>query len=224
MKKIKKTKVNSINSPNLVSIQNKREKIKKGLKRVDKKILNPSPDYSKNLKNNKIKKNKLNSNPLFIKFLNWTGDKYSIEDFLNNIKDNVEDESDCLVIESKISNLDDEYLNNLSIFQDYFKKNIIETINNKNISDFFLGWLSNCFSYIEEKKENYLYDEKRTVKIKDPQGRWFESIVCYNFVMTFNYFGLDIIKQCPVCLKMFCHKGPYAKYCGEGCKESGSNG
>lgn len=224
MKKIKKSNTNSIKTPNLVSLQNKRDKIKKGLKRVEKKILNPSPDYSKNIKPNKIKKNKLKSNPLFINFLNWSGDKYAIENFLNNIKENIEDESDYLIVNSKIKNLDDSYLDNLAVFQDYFKKNILETINNKNISDFFLGWLSNCFNYIEEKKENYLQDEKRTIRIKDSEGKWFESIICYNFIMTFNYFGLDIIKQCLVCHKMFCHKGPYAKYCGEGCKENASNG
>jgi hypothetical protein len=219
MKKIKKNKTNSVSSPNFVNIQNKRDKLKKSLKRVEKKILNPTPDHSKKLKLRKIKVNKLKTNPLFINFLNWSGDKYFIEKTLEGIKTDFNNVSDVEVVDLRIKNLNDEYLDNLTFFKNSFIKNLNETISNKSISDFFLGWLSNCFTYIEEEKESYINDEKRNITIRDPKGRWFEAIVCYNFIMTFNYFGLDIIKKCPVCLKFFCHKGPYAKYCGEGCKE-----
>jgi hypothetical protein len=219
MKKTNKNKRYSATAPNLSSVRDRREKLKKSLKRVEKKITNPTPDYSKKIKQTKIKSNKLEKNPLFINFLNWTGDKYFIEKTMSNLIEYFSKNEDIEIVNNKLKSLDENYLNNLTFFQGVFRKNLLETIYNKNISDFFLGWLSNCFNYIQEEKEIYIKDEKRSITIKDSQGKWFESIVCYNFIMTFNYFGLDIVKQCPVCKKFFSHKGPYAKYCSEGCKE-----
>jgi hypothetical protein len=169
----------------------------------------------------KIKENKLGSNPLFIKFLNWKGDKYHIENLLKNVQDNFDNIKDKEIVQSKLEDLDDDYLSNLSNFQNVFKKYILELINNKGvIGDQFLTWLSNCYKYIDEQIDTYLNDEYRNISIKEDVGdRWFESIVCYNFIMTHNYFGGEIIKNCPLCSSFFAHKGKYARYCSESCKE-----
>jgi len=167
----------------------------------------------------KIKVNKLKNNPLFIKFLNWKGDKYSIEKIMFDLIDSFQDQRDKDIVTNQ--SLNEDYLNNLSNFHIVFKKNIQQTIIDKNISENFVSWMDNAFKYVEEKVAIYAKDEVRYLSIKEEKGRWFEGIVIYNFIMTFNYFGADIIKQCPICSHFFCHKGRWAKYCSEPCKSKG---
>lgn len=170
----------------------------------------------------KIKVNKLNTNPLFVNFLNWKGDKYSIEKILYGVMESFDRYEDKEIVNKKIANLNDDYLNNLSNFQKSFKKNILEFFNNNyTISDLFLKWLSNSYKYLEEKVDYYLNDEYRSISIKDSDGRWFEALICYNFIMSHNYFGSEVMKQCPICSSFFAHKGKYARYCSESCKELG---
>jgi hypothetical protein len=169
----------------------------------------------------KIKENKLGSNPLFIKFLNWKGDKYLIENLLISVRDSFEDIKDKNKVENKLNNLDDTYLSNLSNFQNVFKKYILELIDSKGVvGDQFLVWLSNSYKYIDEQVDTYLNDVSSKISIRENDlDRWFESVICYNFIMTHNYFGGEIIKKCPICSSYFAHKGKYARYCSESCKE-----
>jgi len=169
----------------------------------------------------KIRVNKLNHNPLFVKFLNWEGDKYSMEKMLTDLSENFTDPKDSEVAKARVKDLDDDYLNSLSSFQKVFQGNVKQTISANGISKDFVAWMDNAFKYVEEKVSTYANDESRSIGIKDPEGRWFEGIIIYNFIMTFNYFGANIIKQCPVCSSFFSHKGKYAKYCSDGCKTTG---
>jgi len=166
----------------------------------------------------KIKQNKLQQNPLFIKFLNWTEDKYTIYEIMSQIYNQVQSFKDKEIIKKRIETLTDDYLNNLSSFKKVFQKYMDETISIHNISESFLAWLNNAFKYIKESVALDVRNEERTLEITDSEGRWFEGFICYNFIMTFNYFSVFIIKQCPVCNKYFCHKGKYAKYCSDTCK------
>ena len=218
MKKMTKKQKQKL-QPNRVKIEHRREKQKKAYKRINSKLLNPTPDLRKSAGSSTIKTNKLSTNPLFIKFLNWKGDKFSIENFLENLYASFESDSDKNIVEEKKNNLTDDYLDNLSSFQKVFNSYMLETIQGNQVSDNFLSWLSNSYKYISENTDQYLNDEIKKISIVNAEGRWFESIVCHNFIMTHNYFGADIIKRCPVCSKFFAHKGRYAKYCSEGCKQ-----
>jgi len=169
----------------------------------------------------KIRVNKLDHNPLFVKFLNWQGDKYSIEKMFDTLSENFEETQDKEVVFNRSKDLNDTYLNNLSNFQKVFKANMQQTISAQGISNDFVAWMDNAFKYVEERVSTYAKDESRSIGIKDPEGSWFEGIVIYNFIMTFNYFGASIIKQCPVCSDFFSHKGKYAKYCNDACKTTG---
>jgi len=169
----------------------------------------------------KIRVNKLTHNPLFIKFLNWEGDTYSMEQMFETLALTFEESKDKDIVFKRCHNLDDIYLNNLSSFQKIFKSHILQTIASQGISESFVNWMDNAFKYVEERVSTYAKDESRSIGIKDPTGRWFEGIVIYNFIMTFNYFGASILKQCPVCSNFFSHKGKYAKYCSDGCKTTG---
>lgn len=176
----------------------------------------------KTLKNkSKIRVNKLTHNPLFVKFLNWEGDKFGIENMFDTLAEGFEDSKDQEVVLARRNDLSVDYLNNLSNFQKVFKSNIKQTISAQGISENFVAWMDNAFKYVEERVSTYAKDETRSVGIKDPEGRWFEGIVVYNFIMTFNFFGANIIKQCPVCSNFFSHKGKYAKYCNDACKTVG---
>ncbi len=167
----------------------------------------------------KIKKTKLNHNPLFIKFLNWKGDKYGIEFLFENLMISFEDDFHKNIVREKI--LDDAYLNSLSEFQKVFKKHMNISIQNQTVCEEFLLWLNNAYKYIVEEVAFRNKEEIRKISIKDANGKWFEAIVCYNFIMTFNYFGLIIIKKCPICGSYFAHKYKYARYCSDGCLEKG---
>jgi len=167
----------------------------------------------------KIKSNKLAANPLFIKFLNWTRDKHTIDLMLLGIQESFESEQDKKIV--KNVTVDEEFLKALENFRERFVRYMANTLANKNVSEEFLVWLSNAYKYLQEDIENYHNNETRKIRITDAKGRWFESIICYNFINTFNNFGLEIIKCCPICSKFFCHKGKYAKYCGEDCKGRG---
>jgi len=169
----------------------------------------------------KIRVNKLNHNPLFVKFLNWQGDKYSMEQMFETLASTFEESSDQQIVLDKGNNLDDTYLDNLSSFQKVFTGYMLQTISAKGIPEALVTWMDNAFKYVEEKVDTYAKDESRYLTIKDEKGRWFEGVVIYNFIMTFNYFGADIIKQCPICSSFFSHKGKYAKYCSDACKTTG---
>lgn len=168
----------------------------------------------------KIKQNKLSINPLFIKFLNWQKDKYSIETILEGIKRHALD-TDKVIIQKKLNQLDESFFTNLDRFHTKFKKYIDVAIASKNLSDDFIQFLNLSFLYIKENVVTYLYNEERNVQITDPNGRWLEAFICYNFIQTFNYFTIEIIKKCPICGQYFCHKGKYAVYCSDGCKSLG---
>lgn len=169
----------------------------------------------------KVKVSKLNHNPLFVNFLNWKGDLYSIHKILDSLSGTFESEKDRDIVLDRLNRLDNPYLDNLTSFQKVFKGYMKQTIVVSKISPEFMAWMGNAFKYIKENVSQYAQDESRSVSIIDSEGRWFEGIIIYNFIMTYNYFGSDIIKLCPVCSSFFCHKGKYAKYCGEGCKETG---
>lgn len=168
----------------------------------------------------KIKVNKLEHNPLFIRFLNWGGDKYFVEETLDRLAKQLDEASRPFAV-SKKDNLSDNYLNELSSFLKVFKDFLSESISKKDVSEQFVSWMGNSFKYITEEVSLRHKGEDRKITIKDPDGRWLEAILCHNFIMTHNYFGIEIMKICPVCKSFFCHKGRYARYCSDGCKEKG---
>jgi len=169
----------------------------------------------------KIRVNKLDHNPLFIKFLNWKEDTYTFEKFLTSLAESFNDEEDKQVVLDKLNNLDDTYLTNIGNFKRVFKTYMTQAVVKETVSEEFTNWMNNAFKYVGAKNETYAKDESHEITIKDASGRWFEGIVIFNFIMTFNYFGMKIIKICPVCSSFFSHKGQYAKYCSDGCKTTG---
>jgi hypothetical protein len=58
----------------------------------------------------------------------------------------------------------------------------------------------------------------RTARVKDPSAPWIQGFICYNLCLYIKAFGLQDLKSCRVCGKIFDHKGKYAVYCSDLCK------
>jgi hypothetical protein len=61
----------------------------------------------------------------------------------------------------------------------------------------------------------------RFVRVKDPSDTWVQGFVCYNVCLYMRYLGLESLKKCKICGKIFAHKGKYAIYCNDTCKSAG---
>jgi hypothetical protein len=55
--------------------------------------------------------------------------------------------------------------------------------------------------------------------IKDEEAPWVQGLICYNLCLYIKAFGLDELKACKVCNKLFAHKGKFATYCSDECKK-----
>jgi len=64
----------------------------------------------------------------------------------------------------------------------------------------------------------------RTAYIKDASAPWIQGLLCYNLCLYIKAFGLEELKRCRVCGKLFAHKGQYAVYCSDPCKSSQKKG
>jgi hypothetical protein len=57
--------------------------------------------------------------------------------------------------------------------------------------------------------------------IKDAEAPWVQGFICYNLCLYIKAFGLEDLKACKACNKLFAHKGRYATYCSDDCKKRG---
>ena len=64
----------------------------------------------------------------------------------------------------------------------------------------------------------------RMAYVKDASAPWIQGLLCYNLVLYIKAFGLEELKRCRVCGKLFAHKGQYAVYCSDLCKSSKNKG
>jgi hypothetical protein len=58
----------------------------------------------------------------------------------------------------------------------------------------------------------------RQAYVKDDQAPWVQGLLCYNLCLYIKAFGLEELKRCRVCGKLFANKGQYAVYCTDTCK------
>lgn len=58
----------------------------------------------------------------------------------------------------------------------------------------------------------------RVARVKDDTAPWIEGFICYNLSLYIRVYGLDELKICKVCDKIFGHKGKWAVYCSDSCK------
>ena len=76
---------------------------------------------------------------------------------------------------------------------------------------------------VETKKGSRGENISRTARVKDKSQPWVQGIICYNLCLYIRAFGLSDLKICKVCGKIFAHKGKWALYCSDPCKNKNKN-
>jgi hypothetical protein len=153
--------------------------------------------------------------PLFIRFLNSQVDERTLlETFIDSSKDDTTRE----IIRDRKETPD------LSVFKKDFA-NAVKDLTEDGINSYFVNYVN---SYMKPSLEEFLEEvshqgtgmEKRWVKILDKDAPWLEALICYNMCLYVKAFSSSTIKSCKQCQKFFTHKGKYASYCSEICKNS----
>jgi len=73
------------------------------------------------------------------------------------------------------------------------------------------------------EKSPYGENSSRIARVKNPDEPWVQGLICYNVCLYIKAYGLENLKICKVCDKLFLHKGKWAVYCSDACKEKGKN-
>lgn len=74
---------------------------------------------------------------------------------------------------------------------------------------------------IEMNDGTFGQNVSRAARVKDATSTWIEGFICYNLSLYIRAFGLDALKMCKICDKIFAHKGKWAVYCSDSCKSEG---
>ena len=150
--------------------------------------------------------------PLFIRLANR---KAGALDIIHSFKESSQDEPSIEIANDAIEKVPD-----ISLFIKDFRE-VIEDLIDNGVNQRVINYIN---SYMKPSLSEVLDSsggERRWIYLKDAKAPWVEAIVCYNLSLYIKAFGLDTIKNCPVCSKFFTHKGKYSKFCSESCKGQG---
>jgi hypothetical protein len=71
--------------------------------------------------------------------------------------------------------------------------------------------------FFDTSKTPFGENRKHAVYVKDRESTWVQGFICYNLSIYIKAFGLDSLKACKTCGKIFAHKGKWAVYCEDAC-------
>ena len=150
--------------------------------------------------------------PMFLKFLNK---EIGALDLLTSFSHS----SDTITSTAAVAALRD--LPNLDDFRVELS-GAVEDLIKKGLSDELKAFVDNYMECLEEDIEtsNTPLGENRShqARIKDKDGPWLQGFICYNLCLYIKFYGLEHLKKCRVCGKIFSHKGKFAVYCTDVCK------
>ncbi len=156
--------------------------------------------------------------PLFIRFANGF---VQPEEVVRSFLESTTHDPSKQIAEEMLGKLPD-----LSIFRKDFRKALTDIIDN-GVNNQFINYVNSYMkpSLLElvsdENRQNV--GERRGIILKAADTPWIEAIICYNLSLYVKAYGLQELKQCPVCMKFFSNKGKYAKYCSDSCKKAGKS-
>ena len=156
--------------------------------------------------------------PLFIRLANR---QVGALDIIQSFQNSSQDEPSKKIAAEAIGNIPD-----ISLFIKDFREvlgDLIENGINQRVINYINSYMKPSLSEVVDSSGGSRAGENRWIFIKNADAPWVEAIICYNLSLYIKAFGVDKIKQCPVCSKFFSHKGKYAKYCSESCKSQGGN-
>jgi hypothetical protein len=156
-----------------------------------------------------------NQNPLFLRFINK---EVGVIDLLNIFSRS----NDPLTHKAAM----DAQMNppNLEVFRNEFEdavRDLIRDGSGEDISAFMTHYLSSVEMDRIESKGSNGQNVSLIPYVKDPESEWVEGLICFNLKAYIIAYGMNNLKICRICGKIFAHKGQYAVYCSDSCKAKG---
>lgn len=156
--------------------------------------------------------------PLFIRFANTSIDS---EEIIKSFLDSTSHSESIEIAKRTLEDIPD-----LTIFRKDFKSALSDVIDN-GINNQFINYVNSylkpSLTEIVDGSDASRAGENRKIILKAPDTPWVEAIVCYNLCLYIRVYGIQELKNCPVCKKFFSNKGKYAKYCNDACKKVGKS-
>lgn len=158
-------------------------------------------------------RNSGDKNPLFLRFINK---ETGIQDLLLKWSSSKDEKL------SKAANGALNYPPNVDDFRQEIEEAVRDLIDG-GLGEEFKAFVNHYLDALEEDLEvregKYGQNTSQVARIKDEKGPWIQGIICYNLCLYIKAFGLENLKSCKVCSKLFAHKGKWATYCSEPCKK-----
>lgn len=165
-----------------------------------------------------LKERQIGHEPLFLRYLNK---ELSTVDLLNIFTRS----SDPLTAETATEALNSDSFPDMEKFRLELKEAVYDIIK-EGLGEEFKAFVNHymepaLIEDIDNQKAQFGENVSRTARIKDPDAEWLPAFLCYNLCLYIKAFGLESLKSCRVCFKLFSHKGKYAVYCSDPCKNAG---
>jgi|GEM_PF-2818269 len=151
-------------------------------------------------------------NPLFLRYINK---ETSVTDLLLTLS---------RMNDKKTSEAATRLLNEVPDLEE-FHKELTDAVNDlvkDGVSEEFKAFVNHYLESLEEdletKDTKFGENRTQTARIKNEEGPWLQGFICYNLCLYIKTFGMENLKRCRVCGKLFAHKGKWAVYCSDPCK------
>lgn len=159
----------------------------------------------------------MNKNPLFLRFINKEISVIELLGLYSKSRDSLTSETAVKAIENPPD-------------LDSFREELTDAVNDlikEGLGEEFKSFVNNYTepSLIEDVETNEGVRGDNIIRqafIKDPKAPWVQGFLCYNTILYIKAFGLEELKKCRVCGRIFANKGKYAVYCSDVCKSSKS--
>jgi len=157
-----------------------------------------------------------NANPLFLRFINREA---GFTDMVRSFANSPDPRTSEIAVKAMSAPIDLEP----------FRKEIEDAVRDiikTGLGEEFKAFVNHYMepSLVEEQviTQSKLGESRvQIATIKDENAPWVQGFVCYNLCLYVKAFGLEDLKACKACNKLFSHKGRYATYCSDGCKKKG---
>ena len=155
----------------------------------------------------------MSKNPLFLKFINREAPILEMLSSFSRSKDSYTANAAVELMESPpdLEEFRTEFTDAVS--------DIIEEGPGKEFSAFVDHYMAPSLEEdVETKRGQRGENISRTARVRDKSKPWIQGFICYNLCLYIRAFGLSDLKKCKICGKIFAHKGKWAVYCSEPCK------
>lgn len=155
----------------------------------------------------------MSKNPLFLQFINR---EKSVSELLRSFSKSTDKRTTEAVLQAMNSPPD------LEEFHEEITDAVTDLVRD-GLGEEFKDFVNHYMEPLEEDVEvqNTPHGENRSqvARVKDEKGPWIQGFICYNLCLYTKAFGLENLKKCRVCGKLFAHKGKWAVYCSDQCKK-----